>query len=164
MNKTFQRALFIFRKDLLLEDNTGLIFALKSAKEVITCFIFTPMQIDHNPYRSDHFIIFAFWPTTIITTAKTAAVIPTLLLNFIIASWTASALFKSCWVLLRFSSNSLLSFNDWSKFFFIVRLTMANFFINSSCKTGVILGLSCDHSVSKLVRGQRKKHLSTFWS
>lgn len=52
------RALFIFRRDLRLEDNTALLFALKNAKEVILCFIFTPEQIDHNPYRSDRCLQF----------------------------------------------------------------------------------------------------------
>lgn len=52
------RALFIFRRDLRLEDNTGLIFALKNAKEVILAFILTPEQIEHNPYRSDHCLQF----------------------------------------------------------------------------------------------------------
>lgn len=51
--KKFQRALFIFRRDLRLEDNKGLLFALKQAKEVIPCFIFTPEQIEHNPYFSN---------------------------------------------------------------------------------------------------------------
>lgn len=58
MNKSFQKALFIFRRDLRLEDNTGLIFSLKNAKEVIPCFIFTPDQIKDNPYRSDHCLQF----------------------------------------------------------------------------------------------------------
>lgn len=49
----YQKALFIFRRDLRLEDNTGLIFALKQAKEVIPAFIFTPQQIEKNRYRSD---------------------------------------------------------------------------------------------------------------
>lgn len=52
------RALFIFRRDLRLEDNTGLIFALKNFKEVIVSFIFTPEQIEHNSYRSDHSLQF----------------------------------------------------------------------------------------------------------
>jgi len=47
-----EKALFIFRRDLRLEDNTGLIYALKNARVVIPCFIFTPEQIDHNPYKS----------------------------------------------------------------------------------------------------------------
>lgn len=58
VNKKFQKALFIFRRDLRLEDNTGLVFALKNAQEVILCFIFTPEQIEHNPYRSEHCLQF----------------------------------------------------------------------------------------------------------
>lgn len=54
----YQKILFIFRRDLRLEDNTGLIFALKNAKEVVPSFIFTPEQIEHNPYRSDHCLQF----------------------------------------------------------------------------------------------------------
>ena len=57
-SKKFEKALFIFRRDLRLEDNTGLIFALENTQEVILCFIFTPEQIEHNPYRSDHCLQF----------------------------------------------------------------------------------------------------------
>jgi len=57
-SKKFQKALFIFRRDLRLEDNTGLTFALEHAQEVILCFIFSPEQIEHNPYRSDHCLQF----------------------------------------------------------------------------------------------------------
>lgn len=53
MIKECKRALFIFRRDLRLEDNTGLLFALKEAKEVMAAFIFTPEQIEKNAYRSD---------------------------------------------------------------------------------------------------------------
>ena len=41
-----------------MEDNIGLAFALEHAEEVIPCFIFTPEQIEHNPYRSDHCLQF----------------------------------------------------------------------------------------------------------
>jgi deoxyribodipyrimidine photo-lyase len=54
----FNRALFIFRRDFRLEDNSGLIFATQNSKVVIPCFIFTPEQIEHNPYRSDHCLQF----------------------------------------------------------------------------------------------------------
>lgn len=54
----FRKSLFIFRRDLRLEDNTGLIFALKSSEVVILAFIFTPEQIDNNPFRSDHCLKF----------------------------------------------------------------------------------------------------------
>ena len=49
----FVKALFIFRRDLRLQDNTALLYALEYAKEVICAFIFTPEQIENNPYRSD---------------------------------------------------------------------------------------------------------------
>lgn len=58
MEKRYKRALFIFRRDLRLEDNTGLIFALKNAENVLPCFIFTPEQIKNNGYRSDHCLQF----------------------------------------------------------------------------------------------------------
>ncbi len=58
MVKKFDLSLFVFRRDLRLEDNTGLIFALNSSKAVIPAFIFTKEQIDQNPYRSDHCLQF----------------------------------------------------------------------------------------------------------
>ncbi len=58
MGKEFQRSLFIFRRDLRLEDNTGLIFALQFSEEVIPAFIFTPEQIEKNRFRSDHCLKF----------------------------------------------------------------------------------------------------------
>lgn len=58
MSKYFENALFLFRRDLRLEDNTGLIFALESSKQVIPAFIFTPQQIQDNPYRGDHCLQF----------------------------------------------------------------------------------------------------------
>ena len=53
MKKKYQRSLFIFRRDLRIEDNTGWNAALMESEEVIPCFIFTPEQIEDNPYRSD---------------------------------------------------------------------------------------------------------------
>ncbi len=49
----FKKALFVFRRDLRIEDNTGLIYALENAEQVISAFVFTPEQIETNPYRSD---------------------------------------------------------------------------------------------------------------
>ena len=57
-SKKFEKSLFLFRRDLRLEDNTGLIFALKNSSSVIPAFIFTPEQIDHNPYLSQHCLQF----------------------------------------------------------------------------------------------------------
>ena len=58
MDKMYEKALFIFRRDLRLEDNKGLLFALKNSKQVVLCFIFTPEQIKNNRYRSDHCLQF----------------------------------------------------------------------------------------------------------
>src|SRR3989338_2689224 len=52
MSKTYCHSLFIFRRDLRLEDNTGLIGALKASDWVIPCFIFDPRQVENNPYYS----------------------------------------------------------------------------------------------------------------
>ena len=48
------RSLYIFRRDLRLEDNTALVAALKDSKEVIPAFIFDQRQYDthKNPYFS----------------------------------------------------------------------------------------------------------------
>lgn len=53
-------SLFIFRRDLRLEDNTGLIRALESSEKVSTAFILDPEQADpdKNPYFSKN--AFAF--------------------------------------------------------------------------------------------------------
>jgi deoxyribodipyrimidine photo-lyase len=53
-----QRSLFIFRRDLRLEDNTALNAALQSSKEVIPCFIFNPLQVENFTYRSDNALLF----------------------------------------------------------------------------------------------------------
>lgn len=58
MKKKFEKSLFLFRRDLRLEDNTGLIFALESSEIVIPAFIFTKEQIENNPFRSDHCLKF----------------------------------------------------------------------------------------------------------
>lgn len=52
------RSLFIFRRDLRIEDNTALIAAVRSSKAVATCFILDPRQRNH-PYFSQfgaHFL------------------------------------------------------------------------------------------------------------
>lgn len=54
--------LFIFRRDLRLKDNTALIKALEKANEtnekVCLSFIFTPIQVDKNDYKSSNCIQF----------------------------------------------------------------------------------------------------------
>ena len=49
----YQKTLFIFRRDLRLEDNTALIAALENSASVIPCFIVDPRQVGDQPYRSD---------------------------------------------------------------------------------------------------------------
>lgn len=57
--KHYTTSLFIFRRDLRIEDNTGLRYALEQSETVIPCFIITPEQVsDLNPYRSYHAIQF----------------------------------------------------------------------------------------------------------
>ena len=47
-----QRSLFIFRRDLRLEDNIGLNAALEASAEVVPAFFFDPRQIEPHPYQS----------------------------------------------------------------------------------------------------------------
>ncbi len=57
--KKFKKGLFIFRRDLRLDDNTGLMAALSQCEKVIPCFIFDPRQIGkENEYRSNNAIQF----------------------------------------------------------------------------------------------------------
>ena len=54
-----QISLFIFRRDLRLTDNTGLINALIESTTVIPLFILTPNQISaSNKYKSSNAIQF----------------------------------------------------------------------------------------------------------
>jgi len=51
--KTYNKSVFIFRRDLRLVDNTGLNKALTLSKKVYCCFIFDPRQVGkQNTYRS----------------------------------------------------------------------------------------------------------------
>lgn len=53
MSKQYARTLFIFRRDLRLDDNIGFAAALMQSQTVIPCFIFDPRQIDpKQPYYS----------------------------------------------------------------------------------------------------------------
>lgn len=56
--KKYKLSLFIFRRDLRLDDNTGLIEAMKNSETVMPCFIFDPRQVENHPYRSDHALQF----------------------------------------------------------------------------------------------------------
>lgn len=59
MGKKYKISLFIFRRDLRLDDNTGLLKALENSDLVIPCFIFDPRQVGkNNKYRSEAAIQF----------------------------------------------------------------------------------------------------------
>ncbi len=48
-----QPSLFLFRRDLRLHDNTGLLHALAQGAPVLAAFIFDPRQTEPHPYRSE---------------------------------------------------------------------------------------------------------------
>lgn len=57
--KNYNLSLFIFRRDLRLEDNTALVNALQQSEQVIPCFVFDPRQIgNENEFKSDNAIQF----------------------------------------------------------------------------------------------------------
>lgn len=49
----YRKSLFVFRRDLRLRDNTGLIAALRDSGRVVPAFIFDPRQTGPHPYRSE---------------------------------------------------------------------------------------------------------------
>jgi deoxyribodipyrimidine photo-lyase len=58
MKKTYQKSVFIFRRDLRLEDNLGLLAALEQSEKVVPIFIFDPAQTDQT--KNDYFSAPAF--------------------------------------------------------------------------------------------------------
>ncbi len=48
----YSTSLFIFRRDLRLQDNTALHEALRLSTQVIPCFIFDPRQVEPHPHQS----------------------------------------------------------------------------------------------------------------
>ncbi len=56
----YNKSLFIFRRDLRLQDNTALNQALRLSNHVLPVFIFDPRQIEAHPYQSQpalHFML-----------------------------------------------------------------------------------------------------------
>lgn len=51
------KSIFVFRRDLRVEDNTALNQALKQS-EVLPCFIFDPRQVKDNEYKSERAVQF----------------------------------------------------------------------------------------------------------
>src|SRR5262249_2195526 len=59
MKKPYKLALFIFRRDLRIDDNTGLRSAFESSELVLPCFIIDPKQVGAgNQFRSLHALQF----------------------------------------------------------------------------------------------------------
>lgn len=55
----YDRSLFIFRRDLRVQDNTALIKCAEKSKKILACFIFDPAQVTaSNKYKSDNAIQF----------------------------------------------------------------------------------------------------------
>lgn len=54
----YLKSIFIFRRDLRLRDNRGLLAACHNSKKVIPMFIFTPEQLKNNKYKSDNCVQF----------------------------------------------------------------------------------------------------------
>ena len=54
----YKCSVFIFRRDLRLDDNTGLLAAMRASSTIIPLFIFTPTQIAKNKFRSSNAIQF----------------------------------------------------------------------------------------------------------
>ena len=58
-SKSNKNGLFLFHRDLRIQDNIGFINACKQCSHLITCFIFTPEQVGkHNSYKSANSIAF----------------------------------------------------------------------------------------------------------
>ncbi len=51
---------FLFRRDLRLHDNTGLIKAMEECEQVAPVFIVDPRQVEDNEYKSERAIAFMF--------------------------------------------------------------------------------------------------------
>lgn len=57
--KKYSKSLFIFRRDLRLDDNTGLIQALEQSESVMPCFIIDPRQVSPtNTFKSTNALQF----------------------------------------------------------------------------------------------------------
>ena len=59
MSNSFEKGLFIFRRDLRVHDNISLISLANECEKIICCFIFTPEQVSSsNKYKSDNAVQF----------------------------------------------------------------------------------------------------------
>lgn len=58
MRSNYRLSIFIFHRDLRLDDNTGLLAALEKSDQVMPAFFLDPHQIGDNPYKSNNAIEF----------------------------------------------------------------------------------------------------------
>ncbi|MEM0161430.1 MAG: deoxyribodipyrimidine photo-lyase [Thermoplasmata archaeon] len=58
--KKFNTSIFVFRRDLRIEDNTGLTEALQTSNNVILLFVMDPRQLENNEYISENSLRFMF--------------------------------------------------------------------------------------------------------
>lgn len=58
MPKIYRNGLFLFTRDLRIEDNVGLNMAGGTCDNVYTVFIFTPEQVSDNPFKSENAVQF----------------------------------------------------------------------------------------------------------
>jgi deoxyribodipyrimidine photo-lyase len=59
-NPRYRTSVFLFHRDLRLDDNTGLLSACAQSERVLPVFVLTDAQLVHNSYRSDHAVGFMF--------------------------------------------------------------------------------------------------------
>jgi deoxyribodipyrimidine photo-lyase len=52
LSRRYRISLFIFRRDLRIQDNSALNLAISTSDKVLPCFIFDPRQITKHPYQS----------------------------------------------------------------------------------------------------------------
>lgn len=58
--KKYNYSIFIFTRDFRLSDNEGLVLSLKESNYVIPIFIFNPVQIETNKFKSNNCIQFMY--------------------------------------------------------------------------------------------------------
>lgn len=58
MASLYETSLFLFHRDLRLDDNTGLLLALSQSKRIVAAFVLTPEQTKDNAYKGSHSLQF----------------------------------------------------------------------------------------------------------
>lgn len=58
MHTQYELTLFLFHRDLRIQDNTAMIQAMKQSKKILPLFIFDTKQIEQNTYKSENALQF----------------------------------------------------------------------------------------------------------